>query len=784
MNSQQTNSSLTFNQLMHDEDLSIEIPIIQRDYAQGRANQTEIRNNFVRALYTALKQPIDKGLPLNLDFVYGTKKGEEQTKFVPLDGQQRLTTLFLLHWYLMNKDELFDNESGKYQKNGLSKFAYKTRSSAQEFCDKLVKCKVDIEHDVKCIIDENGQPSEKALSKYIKNSSWYFLIWRRDPTVQSMLAMLDTLHSVFKDSKGFYSKLVSTKNPLITFHFLNLEVLNLTDDLYIKMNSRGRPLSEFENFKAKFEQHYKNHAELYSADKVYTIPISEQKVSILEYFSYKIDRDWSDLFWQVAESESHDKRIMIFVRALAAIHALLNNDNPLSAEKYKPIREFKAIQFSTYLDLNCFSNQFLIDLVELLDLITSENFQFQTHLLDTTFIDEQKLFKASQQLNLEFEHLFEFYGYFKFLVTYKNEYSTESLNNWARIVRNFSKNASFNSAHIMFSNINIFNEILLNNGNTILNYLSNIDNDINIFTTLIEEEKIKALLILKNKNWEQIVLKAENHSYFKGQIGFILNFSGIQTYFKSTGNCNWNDDENEVYFKSFNEYWGKACLMFDKNGLVEIEEHLWERALLTKGNYLLSKGKHRSFLVKDDRDISWKRLLRGSDGERRTEYKEYFENKRQMVKNLLDDINSNSFLSDLQNIVRNSNCTDWWQHFIKHAELIKYCKGKNIYMQHRGKQVMLLKGKAIHGYHAEYYTYLLKILLEKQDMQVSYETKRSLGEPKGITFINEQSIQIQYLADIDDNWKYCIFLNDSTTAEAKFEEVNEVVNYINANLNV
>ena len=43
-------------------------------------------------------------------------------------------------------------------------------------------------------------------------------------------------------------------HPAVTFHMIPLEDLGLTDDLYIKMNSRGKPLTEFENFKAHFEK--------------------------------------------------------------------------------------------------------------------------------------------------------------------------------------------------------------------------------------------------------------------------------------------------------------------------------------------------------------------------------------------------------------------------------------------------------------------------------------------------------------------------------------------------
>ncbi|MBU2628036.1 MAG: DUF262 domain-containing protein, partial [Proteobacteria bacterium] len=67
---------------------TVEIPIIQRDYAQGREDKKEIRLNFLNALYKS----IDDEKSIQLDFIYGSNV---ENIFQPLDGQQRLTTLFL-----------------------------------------------------------------------------------------------------------------------------------------------------------------------------------------------------------------------------------------------------------------------------------------------------------------------------------------------------------------------------------------------------------------------------------------------------------------------------------------------------------------------------------------------------------------------------------------------------------------------------------------------------------------------------------------------------------------
>lgn len=83
------------------EGQKIVIPMLQRDYAQGREGEKARRNKFLEAL----KRYLADGKKHELDFVYGSKHGNEITLF---DGQQRLTTLFLLHWFLAT---VSDNEA-------------------------------------------------------------------------------------------------------------------------------------------------------------------------------------------------------------------------------------------------------------------------------------------------------------------------------------------------------------------------------------------------------------------------------------------------------------------------------------------------------------------------------------------------------------------------------------------------------------------------------------------------------------------------------------------------
>ena len=235
---------------------SVEIPLIQRDYAQGRtdARANDIRERFLDVLHEALTDGKDVGL----DFVYGDV---EAGTLRPLDGQQRLTTLFLLHWYLAYRAGQLDEE------HAWMRFSYATRPTARLFCEQLVTAK--------------PPPDEPDPAAWIVDQPWYLYVWRNDPTIQAMLVMIAAIHSRFAggDPHSAWQRLVDTDAPAISFQLLPIDDMGSGEDLYIKMNSRGKPLTPFENFKARFER-----AIAWAGDKA-------------TEFDHRIDGAWSDILW-------------------------------------------------------------------------------------------------------------------------------------------------------------------------------------------------------------------------------------------------------------------------------------------------------------------------------------------------------------------------------------------------------------------------------------------------------------------------------------------------------
>jgi len=273
----------------------IEIPLIQRDYAQGRQGEMveRIRTKFLDALCAAVK-PNNAGI--SLDFVYGDVGSNDV--FYPLDGQQRLTTLFLFHWYLAWR------ANAPIKNEPWTKFTYATRPGARLFCERLAEYQ-----------PQNGEiGGGDKLSDWLIDQAWYFFTWQNDPSIQSMLVMLDDLHKRFSshsetECKDAWYRLIDPQQPAISFHLLPMKANGLTDDLYIKMNSRGKPLTAFENFKANFEDMLNN-----------------QHPNTADGFAKKVDTDWTDILWKYRGADNLiDDKFMRYFRFVTEVCAWLSN---------------------------------------------------------------------------------------------------------------------------------------------------------------------------------------------------------------------------------------------------------------------------------------------------------------------------------------------------------------------------------------------------------------------------------------------------------------------------
>ena len=208
--------NLTLNDLLNSYD-GIEIPFLQRNYVHGAntSRAEEIRRHFLDEFVKVLQD----GKTFNLNFIYGE---ERNGKFIPVDGQQRLTTLWLLTAFIVNRYCKQEKESWR---NLLGRFGYAGRPIAA-FASHLI--------------------SYGATSIQLRNSCLC-----SDITTEAMTRTLETIESYAPIFDNHLNSIMDALNRVV----FKLESIDQdANKTYIKMNARGKTLTQWENFKGKFSE--------------------------------------------------------------------------------------------------------------------------------------------------------------------------------------------------------------------------------------------------------------------------------------------------------------------------------------------------------------------------------------------------------------------------------------------------------------------------------------------------------------------------------------------------
>lgn len=513
----------------------IQVPYYQRDYAQGRIDNgriDNIRKVFVEELYGALEGQKE----CHLGLVFGSYNENEKV-FIAVDGQQRLTTVFLLHWYVAWREKKLNDYKEK-----LLNFSWDTRSYSSQFVELLFKI----------------QPSNNVIDG-IKTNSNYFSVWENDPTVKGMLTMLEEIEFQYPQKDCNLCNSLFADNCDIQYDILMLEK-NSDGKTYLKMNSRGRSLTTFELFKSKFLDKYKPN------------------------YGLKFDNKWlSFMLQKFATSDSQfsdpDIPFMNFINEYTYLQCKLKIDSDNSSD-YKEIIDAKVkgeltdIPFVSFDKYDCaFEGDRLEYFEKSLDWIC-QNYE------NIKFIDDKVRFSDSRffidaiikDSNPNFSHRAKLFAAFKYAeLTNYSQFDTELYKKWTRVFRNLVANTDINGSNIggICKSIN-----KIDNSN-IYCYLSN-GGELTAFAKdQVKEEIVKAKQIIDKSEkiriyegsykssdcntWEDIIIKAEEFAFFKGAIRFLFP--------KGEGNGEnvWGDSDA----KCFDTKWENAQKYFDDNGVKE-----------------------------------------------------------------------------------------------------------------------------------------------------------------------------------------------------------------------
>jgi hypothetical protein len=542
----------TFKDVFYDEGIkNIVIPMIQRDYAQGRTDNktSRIRDEFLSTLKEAVEQE-DKYV--NLDLVYGV---ENDGSMKPIDGQQRLTTLFLLHWYASRKEKIVDDEC-----NFLSLFSYETRLSSRDFCKQLLTFKPTFNDD--------------TLSHEIINQSWFPLEWEKDPTIKSMLVMLDAINEKFSGVKNIWSSFVDKKK--VTFSFLSIKEDNLgnPDDLYISMNSRGKQLTEFEKFKAVFIQTLGGNKE---ADDI----------------SLCFDTSWTDWLWKCRE-EKHEIdsmaiRYINFIFDVISYKDYVKNDEKSKfkgEDLFQKTRRFFSenadVNIKIFKDFfNCWTK--VDNPFSFIDSFTLTPNDEKYHEKGKIIVDKNILKDLLSKNSFSLEQQILLYGIIYYLNHQDNITKSEFIHR-IRIVNNLIRNTELegNKMRALLEETEsiIKGEDLCRRSKTSFDEYQ------------FEEEKIKLEYIKNHETDAETLFRLEDNPLLYGQVGVVL-----------------FDNQNQISIpeeKNLDEYVFLFERLFNN---VSCKGITVSRALMTFGNYAQEDRTYWRFLIGNENPNTWKTLF-------------------------------------------------------------------------------------------------------------------------------------------------------------------------------
>jgi uncharacterized protein with ParB-like and HNH nuclease domain len=311
--------------LTHNEIEQIIIPEIQRDYVWEISNvakliddinknyekkknhQLEIKINGIIEENDSVNQFLTKEYERlkyhqKLGFIYAYHDRDYAGKFFLIDGQQRLTTLFLILLFLYKELDKTDLFRLLYFNNQIPKVNYKVREQSNDFLKLMIEC-------------------ELRGKSYLESEQFYKTEYLKDMTISHLITNYNHIKSQIgqiKNKEGFLEYL----EDFVEVNYFDTHLSEQGEQLYIYMNSRGEQLSFQEIVRAELMQ-----------------KISDPLKKIILGNEWE---KWQNFFWQKRGNinENADKGFEEFLKWAAIIHMGLNNEVEL-INFAKPYKELK-----------------------------------------------------------------------------------------------------------------------------------------------------------------------------------------------------------------------------------------------------------------------------------------------------------------------------------------------------------------------------------------------------------------------------------------------------------
>lgn len=622
------------------------IPDLQRDYCWGDENNIkstgevgELVSDFISNLieqYKDQKENDDQGT-LNLGMFYGYEVPANHIQLC--DGQQRLTTLYLLLG-MLNK------QTGKIRHHLISDYEYKHDDKEPYLNYAIRESSLYFLRDLVSQFFINNQEKVKS----IKQADWYFEDYNLDPSIQSMLKALQKIEDLSNKMPEDLGKFEDWLLNKITFLYFDMETRKNGEETFVVINTTGEALSATQNLKPL---------------------VLQEKNDFFDNTSFKnndnlsIDKCWEEIetwFWK-NRSNNNDTADAGFAEFLRWVSIIELVDEPVAPErKTKDISKliqlilqgkecdfpYKKIPFKNiynYWKATVWVSQ-------------NSNFVFVRNYLSPYMNPDVNKRAAISQ-----SECFVLLPVLKYVSQNLDDIDSNADKqlNAKRIYLFFNNlkdilNVSKNVNSLVGDAINIID--LIKNGDIATLLDPSVDtSSISIQILSVEEKrKLKILLNAPNRvDIEKSFWDAQKSSIWSGEILPMVE---------------WAMDGNGIFdLALFDEY---------KNKLNEILKNgdLFRRALLTQNlnNYPFKKTESNYSFGLDGKD--WNLIIK---------------NNHQKIKNFLNLITLGQTHTDMEQMIKNCPKSHPWIDFILDPKVIAYCEKKNI--QKWNKSFCLIKSE-------------------------------------------------------------------------------------------
>lgn len=783
------NNSSYFKKLIND--YIIYVPEFQRNYLQGDDSNESIKYKRDRLLDDIFNCIESQSKSINLGFIYGRVEESYKGKlFYPYDGQQRLTTLYFLYLLIYFKFNKYDEIDSIKEK-----LSYQTRISTNRFIESFLSWILDSKEKDN-IYNDFWNKDGKDLKGFIMSQDWFMMTeWNYDVSIINMLSIIVEISRRIKENLGDKTGIVNfidkDENNPFQFDFIYVDDISKSDDLYIKINARGKALSPFENLKSDIDKYWKD----------------EDKT--------KLDAEWTEFVWNQLDVNDKNKEKSFdnsFYNLLSNIFYLqylvgldlqdINDKNLFEIEnKYKKGIVDKEWITPKLCSTSCpMISSFLDAMIGFFKSIKDK----QIESVNRKIFGLGDYQNNNGQNKMERADLFEVFVYYYSVSSLftKNDMEFTDKRNLLNEIETVTNRIIENQRPYLDSPTNLVKalksvKVLIDNSiesHGVYKFFLSINNDKKelirdgLMKEQVEEEILKAKLIDKDSRYVVLFNKAYSELKNKGQLGFI--FYLVKNN-KSLSKIGIEDVSYESFEKTLNQIIPIQNFIIGEFTNYE----LLLRAILAKakGSFFWERRNNLlSFpLLNNDRDISLHTFLNcySSNNPEDVKYKfnlldglrevlNLFDPNKDNIEEVLKRIIEDYKIKDLEHSKKEDNKKEdpkpWYKFFVIYDGVFQKCRNGNIYY-YSDKYVLLLDKKFRSGQWWEYYTFALKKALNEanKDSSITMELEPTNGKNREESVLKFKVNEIEYKCSMLNNEDRFILIKKNEEPPFYFDTWNK-----------